>query len=112
MEYTVKIYQTSTGKSPFNEWLLDLSDRKAKAAIHLRIERLRTGLFGDCKVLGAGIFELKLDIGPGYRVYFSKTGTTIILILSAGSKKNQQKDISLSKKYFEDYKVRIGGKNT
>jgi putative addiction module killer protein len=108
MEYNLKIYQTERGKCPFTQWLHDLSDRKAQSLIHLRLERLRMGNFGTSKSLGNGIHELKIDVGPGYRVYFSKVGAVVVLLLCAGDKKTQQKDIAKAKEYLTDYKIRIG----
>lgn len=104
MEYFLKIYRTVTGICPFQKWFDDLKDRKAQVAIDLRLERIRLGNCGHCKALGDGIFELKLDIGPGYRVYFGKVGMHVILLLCGGDKKTQSKDIARAKKYFQDYK--------
>jgi putative addiction module killer protein len=104
MEYEIKIYETSTGKCPFDKWLNDLKDRKAQVAVDLRLERIKMGNFGQCKSLGNMIFELKIDVGPGYRVYFGKIGTKIILLLCAGDKRSQQSDIEKAKKYFQEFK--------
>jgi len=106
MEYRIETYVTSSGKRPFREWLDDLSDMKARAAIDLRIERLEMGNFGKCEPVGEGVFELKFKLGPGYRVYFSKVGSCIILLLCAGDKGSQKKDIVKAKEYFQDYKIR------
>ena len=105
MEYQIKVYITPSGKCPFNKWLNDLVDKKAQIAIDLRLERLRIGNFGQSKLLGNGVYELKIDFGPGYRVYFSKIGLTIILLLCAGDKKSQQKDIEKATQYFQDFKI-------
>lgn len=104
VEYHIKIYKTATGACPFKKWFDDLKDRKAQVAIDLRLERMGMGNFGQCKVIGEGLHELKIDIGPGYRVYFGKIGLRIVLLLCAGDKKSQQKDIEKAKKYFQDYK--------
>lgn len=110
MEYKIKIYQTATGKQPFDEWLNDLTDRKSQIAVDLRLERIRLGNLGQNKSLGDGVYELKIDLGPGFRIYYCKIGLQVILLLCAGDKKSQQKDIVLAKKYFQDFKVR-GNKN-
>lgn len=109
MKFEIKVYATSTGKRPFDEWLNDLSDGKAVAAIDFRLDRVKMGNFGQSASLGEGVYELKIDFGPGYRIYFGKIGPSIILLLCAGNKSRQQKDIDRAKKYFRDFKDR--GKN-
>ena len=104
MEYKIKIYKTSSGRCPFDKWLNDLTDRKAQAAIDLRLVRIKMGNFGQCKLVGSMVYELKIDVGPGYRVYFGKIGLQIILLLCAGDKKSQQRDIVKAKKYFQEFK--------
>ncbi|MFH1832274.1 MAG: type II toxin-antitoxin system RelE/ParE family toxin [bacterium] len=104
MGYKIKTYETSTGKRPFDKWFNDLDDKKAQAVIDLRLERVKMGNLGHCDPVGNMVFELKFDIGPGYRVYFGKIGTNIILLLCAGSKKAQQRDIEKAKKYFQEFK--------
>ena len=104
MGYEIKIYKTATGKCPFQQWLHDLDDLRAKAAISLRLERIGLGNFGNCKALGDGINELKIDIGPGYRIYFSTIGRQVILLLCAGDKRSQKKDMATAKAYFQDFK--------
>lgn len=106
MKYSIEIFKTANGKLPFKDWLNNLSDMKARVAIELRIDRLEMGNFGQSKSLGAGLHELKIDIGPGYRVYFGRVGLELILLLCAGSKKTQQKDIIKAKEYLKDYKIR------
>jgi putative addiction module killer protein len=106
MEYTIKIYRTSTGKKPFSDWLHTISDTGFKAAIHVRLERLKMGNFGVTESVGNGCYELKFDIGPGFRIYFVKIGLTIVLILCAGNKKKQSKDINNAKIYAIDYQKR------
>jgi len=108
MLYTIKVYRTLAGKVPFDDWMDKLSDKKALVAIEVRLDRLTLGNFGQCKSVGDGVHELKIDLGPGYRVYLSKVGGTIVLLLCAGDKGSQQKDIAKAKKYLEDYKIREG----
>ena len=83
----------------FDEWLRALQDQIAKAAITERIERLRKGLIGDAHpVTGmSGLYELRIDVGQGYRVYFIKVGKQIILLLIGGDKSTQKADISAAK---------------
>ena len=75
-----------------------------KARILTRIDRLRFGNFGDCKSVGSGVFELRLQFGPGYRVYFGIVGTEVVLLLGGGDKATQQKDIRACQQYWMEYK--------
>ena len=77
----------------FANWIDGLQDIRARARILVRIERLRTGNPGDVKPVGEGISELRIDYGPGYRVYFKKIGQKVIILLAGGDKKTQSKDI-------------------
>lgn len=78
----------------FTSWLDGLSDERAAVRIAIRIERLRAGLVGDAKTVGGGVSELRVDHGPGYRVYFTRTGETIQLLLCGGDKRTQKRDIA------------------
>ena len=102
-EKTILTYVKKDGKVPFNDWLKTLKDRKARAIIRTRINRVRLGNLGDCKPLGEGISELRIKFGAGYRVYFGQEGKTIIILLSGGDKSSQDKDIKEAKKYWKDY---------
>ncbi|MFA6527333.1 MAG: type II toxin-antitoxin system RelE/ParE family toxin [Candidatus Babeliales bacterium] len=106
MNYSVEIFKTATGKMPFKKWINDLADMRARVAIEMRIDRLSLGNLGQSKSLGGGLHELKVDVGPGYRVYFGRVGQQVILLLCAGDKKSQQKDIDKAREYLEDYKMR------
>jgi len=103
---TVLIYQSANGRKPFADWLEALKDRQARAKIRTRIDRLALGNPGDHRALDGGIVELRIDWGPGYRVYFTRTGNTILLLLCGGDKTTQQKDIEHAKAYLQDYKTR------
>lgn len=81
----------------FARWLAGLNDRLAAKRITQRIVRVQGGLFGDAKPVGEGISELRVDHGPGYRVYFIKRGMTVIVLLCGGDKRSQQHDIALAK---------------
>lgn len=74
MEYEIRTYETKRGQRPFSEWLDGLKDLKTKAKIRIRLDRLAMGNFGDCESVGHGISELKIDFGPGFRIYFGKVG--------------------------------------
>ncbi len=69
MEYTLKIYETRSGSEPLTEWLNDLRDKKARVAVRMRLDRMKLGNFGHCESVGDGVSEMKIDLGPGYRVY-------------------------------------------
>lgn len=90
-------------KQPFIDWLRGLRDRQARARIRTRIDRLALGNLGDHRVLGDGVVELKIDWGPGYRVYFGQIGNAIVLLLCGGDKRTQQQDIATAKTYFKEY---------
>ncbi len=77
----------------FERWLLDLRDRDARRRIVLRISRLELGHFGDAKPVGDGVAELRIDHGPGYRVYFARRGDTVVILLCGGDKASQSRDI-------------------
>ena len=105
-EWEIREYLRLDGKCPFRNWLRSLKDVNARARIRVRINRIRLGNFGDCKSVGSGVSEFRIDYGPGYRVYYGRVGEKLILLLCGGSKKNQEKDIKLAKEYWFDYKRR------
>ncbi len=102
------IYQTSSGKEPYSEWEDNL-DYSILDKVRSRIARVRLGNFGDAKMLkGAnGVWELRIDCGPGYRIYFGKIGQTIVILLTGGDKKSQKSDVEKAKRYWLDYKDKI-----
>ncbi len=77
----------------FAKWIDGLQDIRARARILVRIERLASGNPGDVKPVGEGVSEMRIDYGPGYRVYFKKTGQKAVILLAGGDKSNQSKDI-------------------
>lgn len=99
-------YVTSEGRAPFAEWLSGLNDRRARAKIRVRLDRLSLGNFGDHRVLGGGLYELRIDYGPGYRIYLGEIGNRIVLLLTGGTKKAQQKDIDQAKDFWADFRRR------
>ena len=110
MAFELRYYQSSTGEQPFVEWLQRLGDRHARTRITARLARAAVGNLGDVEVVGEGVLELRIDWGPGYRVYFSRVGKVMVLLLCGGDKRTQQKDIRRVKAYFEDYKARTAQK--
>lgn len=86
-------------KTPeFQKWLNRLDDDRAYARIETRIYRLSLGLPGDVKPVGGGVSEMRIDYGPGYRVYFCKIGASLIILLAGGNKSTQEKDIRTARK--------------
>ena len=102
----LRYYQRTNGEQPFTEWLERLRDQEARARVLSRLARVAVGNLGDVESVGEGVLELRIDWGPGYRVYFARLGQMIILLLLGGDKRSQQKDIKRAKAYFEDYKAR------
>ena len=96
-EYTVE------GRSPFAEWFDEL-DAVTADRVDRYIRRLETGNFGAAKSLGGGMFELRMDFGPGYRVYYGREGRTIIILLGGGSKRRQDADIAAAMARWKNYK--------
>ena len=89
----VEVRQTEV----FSTWLRKLRDLQTLARIQIRIRRLSLGNFGDVKSVGEGVSELRIDYGPGYRVYLTRIGSQIVLLLAGGTKRTQQKDIDRAK---------------
>jgi putative addiction module killer protein len=102
----IRHYATSSGQDLLQDWLDNLADLKARAAILRRIDRLALGNFGDSKFCRDGVWELRIDLGPGYRVYYAQVGRVVILLLSGGSKRTQAKDIEEAVKCLADYRRR------
>jgi putative addiction module killer protein len=98
----VLIYERR-GIAPFTDWLDRLPDRQARARIRARIDRLETGNPGRYEDLGGGLRELKIDWGPGYRVYWAQVGRTVVLLLIGGDKRTQGTDIKSARDYLTDY---------
>lgn len=104
--HEIEEYLTADGRSPFGEWLDRLRDRDARVRIRVRLDRVNLGGFGDVKSLGGGLHELRIDVGPGYRVYFGQAGLCVVLLLCGGTKESQEKDIQQARVYWQDYRRR------
>lgn len=102
----VRHYLTADGRDLFGAWMERLRDAKARARIEVRLARLERGLFGDCKAVAEGVSELRVDWGPGYRVYFCRDGDAIVILLCGGDKRMQAKDIRDAIDYRKDYEAR------
>jgi putative addiction module killer protein len=103
-EKDVRIYRRPDGRIPYLEWLQGLRDQQAKQRIQARIGRVRLGNFGYTRSVGEGVHELKVDYGPGYRVYFGQDGEQLVIILCGGDKGTQDDDIKKAKEYWTSYK--------
>ncbi len=101
--FDVIVYATKSGKEPYTQWIKELKDISTATRIMKRVGRLSLGNMGDYKSLGGGIFELRLDFGSGYRVYFGRDGEKIIVLLCAGSKRTQAQDIKKARAYWAQY---------
>lgn len=99
-------YAKEDGLEPFTEWLSSLRDIQAKISIRRRIDRFAIGNPGSTKSLRGGVSEIKIDMGPGYRVYYAHHGQTIVLLLCGGDKGTQDADIAKAVGYWEDWKNR------
>jgi putative addiction module killer protein len=104
----IRHYVTRAGKDVFDAWLTQLADARAQAKIATRISRLALGNFGDCKPLRQGLCELRIDWGPGYRIYYAMAGRECVLLLCGGDKRKQSADIARALEYLKDYKERTG----
>jgi putative addiction module killer protein len=107
MSFELRFYITADGKDAFRVWFDNLRDRQAQLRIQVRLDRLERGLFGDVKPCGEGVSELRIDWGPGYRVYFAREGLQIILLLMGGDKRTQDADIKQAKEHWHDYQKRV-----
>ena len=101
----VREYQDGRGRSPFANWFNGL-DATVAAKITMALQRMELGNLANAKSLRGGVFEYRLDTGPGYRIYFGKDGETLILLLGGGTKRRQQTDISRAKELWGEYRQR------
>lgn len=98
-------YVTENGSCPIQEWY-DKLDLHTAARITTTIERMKAGNYGDHKTVGEGVTERRLDFGPGYRIYFGRDGSKLVVLLGGGTKRRQQSDIEKAKVCWKDYKAR------
>lgn len=94
MDLEVRFYVTEGGRDVFHDWISGIRDIVGKTAIARRINRLSNGLFGDHASCREGVWELRIDHGPGYRVYYARIGRDVILVLGGGDKRTQATDIA------------------
>ncbi len=101
----IQEYLDENGQSPYKRWFDGLDDQAARR-VNIAVTRLKTGNFSNVEGVGQGIYECKIDYGPGYRVYLGKAGLVFFILLGGGTKKRQNNDIAEAKDYWIDYKKR------
>jgi putative addiction module killer protein len=99
----LRFYKTADGKRPFLRWYEKLNSQ-LRIAVRQRLSRAEDGNFGDTKPLGDAVFELRIHIGKGHRIYYGLDGPRIVLLLTAGEKSTQERDIRNAKEYWNDYR--------
>ena len=98
------VHYRENGRDIFDHWIKSLKDKRAQSAIYRRLDRVEEGNLGEHRPCRSGVWELVIDYGAGYRVYYSMAGKTIILLLCAGDKSSQQRDIDKAVEYLSRYK--------
>jgi len=99
-------YQCENGQAPFTEWLNRLRDKVAQARIRVRLRQVEIGNFGDSESVGEGVIELRIHVGAGYRVYCTRHGKLVVLLLFGGNKSSQAADIRQAREYWSEWKRR------
>lgn len=101
----VLAYVEASGRCPFRRWFADL-DPRATSKITIALTRLEQGNLSNVKSVGEGVFEYRVDFGPGYRIYFGRDGDTVVILLGGGTKRRQSQDIADAQERWTDYKRR------
>ena len=99
----IRYYVSASGDEPFADWFADV-EAVARAKVTRAIARIEQGNFSNVKAVGEGVMEYRIDFGPGYRIYFGRDGDTLVILLTGGTKKRQQRDIDAAHAYWRDYK--------
>jgi putative addiction module killer protein len=105
--FELRRYRTEDGKVPVTQWLASLKNVKTRALIEDRLARVKSGLIGLNTPCRDGVHELKIDHGPGYRIYYARIGKTVLLLLCGGDKGSQDRDIEKAAKYLKDFEWRV-----
>jgi putative addiction module killer protein len=100
----IRYYVAKDGSQPFAEWFAEL-EPVARAKVTRAIARMEQGNLSNAKGVGGGVLEYRIDYGPGYRLYFGRDGEALIILLTGGSKKRQQRDIDAAHEFWRDYKA-------
>lgn len=101
-EIEILLYRKARS-TPFSDWLESLRDARAVGIVRARLNRIRLGNFGDSKSVGGGVEELRIDFGPGYRVYYGRRGSLTVVLLCGGDKRTQNRDILTAQKYWREF---------
>ena len=104
--FEIRHYLAADGKDVYLEWLRRLRDMKARVAVERRLIRLEQGNFGDHRFCRNGVWELRVDVGPGYRVYYALSGGQVVLLLCGGDKRTQNSDICRACEHWQDWQRR------
>ena len=105
MRIKVEVYETDNGKIPFYVWLKSIKNLENRYIIQTKIERVGLGNLGNTRCVGDNVFELKINHGPGYRLYYAWIGKKMIILLFGGKKNSQSRDIQKAKKFYQQYKL-------
>ena len=103
IEREIRKLELQGGLVPFDEWFESLRDQRMQAAVDARLARVRAGNFGDCKSVGGGVFELRIALGPGLRVYYGLHGRHIVVLLGGGDKSSQSRDIRRAQELWQQF---------
>jgi putative addiction module killer protein len=103
----VREYLDRVGRSPYADWF-DRLNREAAAKVAAALARIQQGNLSGAKGVGSGVYEYRIDFGPGYRIYFGKDGDSLVILVGGGTKKRQQEDIATASSRWQDYKQRKG----
>ncbi len=104
--YEIRDYVTADGNDVVARWLSGMRDKSARIAIDRRLNRIENGNFGDHRFCRDGVWELRIDLGPGYRVYYAIAGGQVVLLLCGGDKRTQSTDIARACSYWQDWQMR------
>jgi putative addiction module killer protein len=107
----IVFYADKNGDEPFQSWLEALRDKQGRRRIIMRLSRLQQGNYGDVELIGDGLSELRMSFGPGYRLYFDEDAENLVVVLCAGDKSSQGKDIENAKAYWQEYKTNAKSEN-
>ncbi len=99
----ILLYETPEGRVPFREWLESIQAPNAYDQVRLRLDRVEEGNLGNHHGVGEGVFELVVNVGPGYRIYFGQDGKELVILLVGGTKRTQTSDIEMAKHYWRTY---------
>ncbi len=103
VEKEIKKLELQNGLVPFDEWFDSLRDKRMQAAVDARLVRVRTGNFGDSKFVGSGVHELRINFGPGFRVYYGLHGQDVVVLLGGGDKSSQPRDIRRAQQLWQQF---------